>query len=391
MIRKYNLKYIVSGLITLSICYFITGCSGITVDQRITVSPDDWVMAGGSAQQQNVSRYTLAPPLNLMWDYNLEGGVGPAGITASDAIVFVNALQGELFTFDVITGGKIGNLKFLGKDCSTAPLILGNDVIFTFAGDKKYSIASYDLVSGKINWRKNYGDIQTSPILYEGFVYFSNLNGNFYKIETATGKIVWKYNTKSPVHSTCAISGNTAVLGNDNGNIMGIDITSGSEKWKIETKLPVISTPLISVGNVYIGGDDSNYYSIELETGKVNWKVNLHTKIIAGSAVDGNGNLVTGCVDGSVYSLNSLNGEINWKSVTYGAIISSPVVSGNYVYISSYDSYIYSLDAATGKVLWKSMLENKVKTSPVIWKEYLFVAADEIVYCFTSKNVEKKF
>ncbi|HAX48253.1 MAG TPA: hypothetical protein DCX92_04640, partial [Bacteroidetes bacterium] len=59
--------------------------------------------------------------------------------------------------------------------------------------------------------------------------------------------------------------------------------------------------------------------------------------------------------------------------------------------VSSYDSYIYSLDALTGKVLWKSMLENKVKTSPVVWKEYLFVAADEMLYCFTSRNVEKKF
>ncbi|HRE11231.1 MAG TPA: PQQ-binding-like beta-propeller repeat protein [Ignavibacteria bacterium] len=391
MTGKYILKYVLLILIHLNICYYITGCSGITVDKRITVSPDDWLMAGGSPQQQNVSKFILAPPLNLMWDYNLEGGVGPSGITASDAVVFVNALQGELFTFDVNTGGKIGNLKFLGKDCSTAPLILGNDVIFTFAGDKKYSIASYNLVSGEINWRKNYGDIQTSPILHEGFVYFSNLNGSFYKIESASGKIVWKYNTKSPVHSTCSVSGNTAVLGNDKGSIMGIDITAGTEKWKVETGLPVISTPLIYEGNAYLGCDDSNYYSIELETGKVNWKVNLHTKMIAGSAIDGNGNIVTGCVDGSIYSLNLLSGEVSWKAVTYGAVVSSPVVSGNYIYVSSYDSYIYSLDALTGKVLWKSMLENKVKTSPVVWKEYLFVAADEMLYCFTSRNVEKKF
>lgn len=374
--------------ITVS-CWFFTSCSGITVDKVIKVNPDDWIMAGGSPEQQHVSRYTLAPPLNLMWDYNIEGGVGPTGITASDAVVFVNALQGELFTFDVKTGGKIGNLKFLGKDCSTAPLILGNDVIVTYAGDKKYSLASYDLTAGKINWRKNYGDIQTSPVMKDNYVYFSGLNGNFYKVDEHSGVKIWKFNTKAPVHSTCAIGTSLAVLGNDKGTIYGVDLNTGEEKWKIETGQPVISTPLINSDNVYIGGNDSNYYCINQDSGNVVWKVNLHTKIIGGSALDANGNLIVGCVDGNVYSLNSSSGAVNWKMRSNGTIISSPVISGNYVYFSSYDSFIYCLDAANGNVLWSNMLENKVKTTPVIWRNYLFVAADEIVYCFTNKNIEK--
>ena len=389
MILKVLCKYSVVLLFVISACLFISSCSGITVDKVIKVSPDDWIMSGGSPEQQHVSKYTLAPPLNLMWDYNIEGGVGPNGIAATDAVVFINALQGELFTFDVKTGGKIGNLKFLGKDCSTAPLIIGNDVIVTYAGDKKFSLASYDLTQGKINWRKNYGDIQTSPILKDGYVYFSGLNGYFYKVELNTGTKLWKLNTKAQVHSTCAIGDGIAVLGNDKGLIIGVDINTGEEKWKVETGQPVISTPLINKGMVYIGGNDSNYYAINLETGSILWKVNLHTKIIGGSTIDANGNLISGCVDGSIYSLNNETGITNWKMSSKGAIISSPIISGNYVYFSSYDSYIYCLDASNGNVLWSSMLENKVKTTPVIWKDYLFVAADEIVYCFTNKTIEK--
>lgn len=383
------MKYIIAAVFTFVLLY-ISGCSGITVDKVIKVDQDDWTMSGGSPQQQHASKYVLAPPLNLMWDYNIEGGVGPSGITASDAVVFVNALQGELFTFDVNSGGKIGNLKFLGKDCSTAPLILGKDVVFTYAGDKKYSVASYDLTAGKINWRKNYGDIRTSPVLYEGYIYFGSLNGNFYKVELNSGKMIWKFNSKGQIHSTCAIKGTIAVFGNDKGFIYGIDLNTGAEVWKVDLKLPVFSTPLINEGNIYIGCNDSNFYSISLDSGKVNWKLNLHSKLIGGSAIDGEGNLVTGAVDGNIYSISS-SGEVKWKTSTNGAVISSPIVSGNYIYVSSYDSYIYSIDAANGRVLWSSMLENKVKTTPVIWKEYLFVAADEIVYCFTSKNVEKKF
>ena len=162
-----------------------------------------------------------------------------------------------------------------------------------------------------------------------------------------------------------------------------------AKKWKVETSQPVISTPLISGERVFIGCNDSNYYSINLLNCKIYWKVNLHTKIIGGSAIDINGNIITGCVDGSIYSLSNSLGEVNWKTQTNGTIISSPIISGNYIYISSYDSYIYSLDVTNGKILWSNLLENKVKTTPVIWRDYLFVAADEIVYCFTNKPIEK--
>jgi len=367
---------------------FITGCSGIRVEQDIKPEPADWVMSGGSPNQKNVSGYELVPPLNLMWDYNIEGGVGPVGITASDAVVFVNALQGDMFTFDVLTGGKIGNLKFLGKDCSTAPLILGNNVILAFAGDKKYSLVNYDLINGLVKWNKNFGDLQTSPVLFENYIYLGSLNGNFYKIDPSNGKKIWSYKAGAQIHSTCALNNNAAVFGTDKGKIIAVETASGTEKWKVETGLPVISTPLINGDKVYIGCNDSNFYCISLNDGNKFWQVNLHSKIISGSASDKDGNIIVGCVDGKLYKLSKENGNILWSAETKGTIVSSPVVSGKNLYISSYDSYVYAFDIETGKEVWKSpMLENKVKTSPIIWREYLFVAADEIVYCFTSKPV----
>jgi outer membrane protein assembly factor BamB len=377
-------------LLILQASFIIAGCSGITVDKQINTGPDDWIMGGGSAEQKNVSAFTLAPPLNLYWEFNLEGGVGSSGIAVADAVLFVNALQGEMFSFDISTGGKIGNLKFLGKDASTTPLILNNNVIVTYAGDKKYSLASYDLVNGKINWRRNYGDLQTSPILKDGYIYFGGLNGNFYKIDVHSGKLIWKFGSKGQIHSTCAVGNGIAVFGNDKGAIYGVDINSGSEKWKLQTANPVHSAPLVNDSVAYIGCSDSNYYAINLADGSVKWKRNLHSKIVGGSALYKPQNVLVGCVDGSLYSLDINDGSVKWRSATKGAIVSAPVISGNYVYCSSFDGFIYCFDASNGNVLWSTMLENKVKTAPVIWRDYLFTAADEIVYCFTTKNVEKK-
>lgn len=384
----------VSVCLTLALLFF-DGCSGIKIEKDVKVMPGDWVMAGGSPEQKHISAYSLAPPLNLLWDYDIEGGVGPSGIAVADAVLFVNALQGEMFTFDISTGGKIGNIKFLGKDASTSPLILGNDVIAAFAGDKKASLVSYDISLGKTNWIKNYGDIQTSPVLKDGFVFFGNLRGIQYKVDITSGNKVWKYNSGSPIHSTCAAAEGFLIFGTDKGRISCLSTDDGKEVWKIETKAPVMSTPMINNGKVYLGGNDSIYRAMNLSDGTDIWKSNMHTKIVGGSALyinksNGSEQVVFGCVDGSIYSVDIAGGSVIWKFRTNGTITSTPVISGDYIYCTSYDSYVYALNAGTGEMLWSYQLENKIRTTPIVWKDYLFVAADDIVYCFTNKTIEIK-
>lgn len=382
--------------VCLSLALLLSGgCSGIKIEKDVKVMPGDWVMAGGSPEQRHISGYTLAPPLNLLWDYDIEGGVGPSGIAVADAVLFVNALQGEMFTFDVSTGGKIGKVTFLGKDVSTSPLVLGNNVIVSFAGDDRYSLVSYDISAGKFNWSRNYGYVQTSPVLKDGFVYFGNLRGVQYKIDVTSGRKEWKFSSGSPIHSTCAAADGFVIFGNDEGIINCVSEADGYEVWKIETYAPVLSTPMINKGIAYLGGNDSIYRAINLSDGSVIWSNNMHTKIIAGSALyqnktDSSEQVIFGCVDGSVYSVEISSGSVGWKFQTKGTITSTPVISGGYVYCTSYDSYVYTLDAVTGAMLWNYQLENKIKTTPIIWKDYLFIASDIIVYCFTNKAIEIK-
>lgn len=384
------LKFYCIILFLFAALIIIPSCSGIKIEKSVVITQSDWLMAGGSAEQQHVSRFKLPPPLYLKWKYNIEGGVGSSGICVSDAIVFVNALQGEMFSFDVSSGGKIGNVKFLGKDASTAPLILGNDIILTYAGDRKSTVVSYNLLTGNITWKKYFGDIQTSPILYEKFVYFSSLNGTFYKINPLNGELVWSFKIGKPIRSTCAINSGLAVFGCDDHYIYSVNTELGTEIWKFKTEQPIYSTPLIYDGKVFIGGNDSIYYCLGLNSGKLIWKVNLSAKMIGGSAIDKDKNVITGCIDSKIVSLKSSNGEINWKTYTKGTIVSSPVISDDYIYITSYDGYLYCLGSKEGNIIWKYEMENKSKTTPVVWQNYLFTAADDIVYCFTNNENEIK-
>lgn len=383
-----QIKYYWITLFALALIY---GCSGVNISQRIEPGPNDWIMAGGGVMQQNVAYNVVNPPLYLKWTYDCDAGFGYITMTAADAVVFVNTLQGEMHSIDVESGGKIGHLSFLGKDASTSPVIDGNNIIVAYAGDNNYSLASYNLILSEITWRVNLGYIQASPLMYENFIYVGTLNGKFYKIDKKDGKTIWETNANSPIHSTPSISNNRAVFGTDDGYIHCIDLANGSNLWKVKTGASVVSAPMIKDNLVYTGSYDSNYYCINLDSGRIKWKENIKTKIASGSSLYNNSAVIFGGIDGNLYSIEASSGKVNWVFPTKGVITSTPLTSGNNIYFTSFDWHAYCINGKDGKMLWSYEIDGKGKTSPIIWKNYLFIAADKFIYCFsTNSNDEKK-
>jgi outer membrane protein assembly factor BamB len=370
---------------TALFCLFFASCTGVKLSQKIVLSEGDWLMAGGSPEQKNVASTELTPPLHKLWDYDIEGGIGYSGIAVADAVIFVNSLAGEMVCIDASSGGRIGTLGFLGKDAGTTPLIMGNNCIVTYAGDNKYSVASYNMLEARRNWRKNFGYIQTSPVYRDHSVYFGSLSGNQHKIIDSTGKLVWKYFAGEPIHSTCAVTEKHVLFGTDKGSFCCLNSDNGLEFWRIKLNAPIFSTPLVNNETAFFGADDSNYYAVNITRGSIQWSKNMKTKIVSGSTIFRDSLIIFGGINGFVYALNALNGELVWSFKTYGTITSSPLTSGKFIYCTSFDSYLYCLDGQTGTLVWSYLFENKSRTTPVIWKNYLFAAADRSVYCFSNK------
>jgi outer membrane protein assembly factor BamB len=374
---KYTFSYLKFFFI-----FLVSGCTGINIHQVVVLSGDDWVMSGGNTEQQYRSKSIISPQFQLLWTYNCDAGFGPSCVSAADAMVFVNTLQGEMHCVDISSGGKIGQLNFLGKEASTTPSIDENKLILAFAGDNRRSLVCYDMLNGMNIWRINIGYLQTSPILSDNYIYIGSLDGKEYKISKLNGSIIWDYNTRSQIHSTAALYDNKVVFGADNGYIYCINTDGGSEFWKYKTDGSVITTPMIFDKKVFIGSFDSNYYCLDVDSGKVIWKQDLKTRMTAGSTLFDSNTVIFGGVDGILYALNTSNGEIKWKFPTKAVITSTPLSAGDYVYFSSHDWHIYCLNGYDGKELWNYELDGRGKTSPVIWSNFLFVTADKYLYCF---------
>jgi eukaryotic-like serine/threonine-protein kinase len=378
-------RFLITVFLIIAPPLFWSGCTGVHLSQMIVPGSDDWLMSGGLPEQHNISKSVIEPPLELVWSYNIDAGIGYSAISVSDGVVFVNNLQGEMYCIDVSTGGKIGQLNFLGKEANTTPLIDGNDIYVAFAGDNKYSLVCYNLLEGDIKWRRRLGYIQTSPVLKNAYIYAGSINGKFYKLDKS-GRIEWKFNSGSPIHSTCAILGDKAVFGNDDGYIYCIGTADGLSEWKFKTGGPIMAAPLVFNDKVFIGSYDSNYYCLDIDSGSKVWSTNLKTKLFSGSTLFNDSSVVFGGIDGNLYSININNGSVNWTFNTNGVITSTPLASGRYIYFSSYDRFLYCVDGNNGKALWSYEMEGKGKTSPVIWRDLLFAADDIDLICFKHKK-----
>ena len=380
--KKINFFLLILFLL-MPVIFF--SCSGVNLSQRILIGKTDWLMCGGNAAQQNVSQMVLNPPFTLLWSYDCDAGIGNNAVVASDAVVFVNDFNGELQLIDISTGSKIGLLNFLGGDANTSPLLVDDRVILSYSGDNKYSLAKFNFLTRDNDWRIDLDYLQTSPILYDTNIYVGSLNGKEYRIGLKKGNILWSYDAKSQIHSTCAVDNGRVVFGADNGYIYCLNTLNGAEIWKYKTGDAVFSTPLIFNNTVFAGSYDSSYYAIDLDSGRVKWKMNMSTKIYSGSALYGN-NVIFGGIDGNLYSLNTAYGEKSWVFPTNGVVTCTPLVAGNNVYFTSYDWFAYCLDAPTGKMKWNYQLEGKGRTTPVIWKDFLIIPNDKYVYCFKENH-----
>jgi outer membrane protein assembly factor BamB len=69
-------------------------------------------MCGGNLQKTNISnsKNVLTPPFSLLWEFSLEAGVSKNSISASDGVVFINTLNGELQALNITNGKSLGSL-----------------------------------------------------------------------------------------------------------------------------------------------------------------------------------------------------------------------------------------------------------------------------------------
>lgn len=373
---KDNIHYFLFFCIWISVIFF--SCSVIKLTKQIKPQANDWVQYGGNHLRTNNSNIELTPPLAPAWEYDGKAGFGPYSATASDSILFIGNLRGDLHLVD-IQSGKIIKKQKLGT-AITGSITLSAGAAYIALLNNSKTFGKFNLLHGNYDWTINAGQIETAPLLYGKQVFVASLEGKLSAIDTRSGILNWAFipagKKIKPIRSSPATDGNIVVAGSDDGNLYAVDIDNGKLKWKFKTEKSIFSSPSI-VGNVVLFGSlDGNYYCVNILDGNLIWKKNFSAPIYSSQAAS-DSFVYVGASDGVLRCLDISDGTQKWSFKAQSNFYAAPLISGNILYIGSLDKNLYAIDVRTGNLVWSYLMKGRIKSSPAIWGDYLFVLTDD--------------
>ena len=249
--------------------------------------------------------------------------------------------------------------------------------------------------------------IPSSPAVAAGLVYFSSYDGNFYAVDAAGGKLRWKFadpgerrfsakhlHGSQPAGETMpdpfdvylsspVVWNGTVYFGSGDGNIYALDAATGALRWKFQTGDVVHASPAISDGRLFVGSWDSYFYALDAASGKELWRFktgedpDFHNQVgIQSSATVADGVVYFGCRDSNLYAVDAATGKLVWKFNNKGSwVVASPIVHEGKVYFATSDTALFRiLDARSGAEQFTLPLRWLIFSSPAIAGSDIFIA-----------------
>jgi outer membrane protein assembly factor BamB len=208
-----------------------------------------------------------------------------------------------------------------------------------------------------------FGNFATTPIVYQGVVYFQDLNSNVYAVDEQTGKLMWKHAFKAPTIGPNGVSlGYGRLYGATESTAFALNPKTGALIWKhrltpsvkvgidmapqlYDNKVLISTVPGSGVKHFYEAGAVGVVYSLDAATGKTLWSFNTVPKPKKGlysggglwypPAVDANGDVYLGVANPGLWPLTPKNPN--------GALRPGP---------NLYTDSLVVLDGNTGKLKW---------------------------------------
>jgi outer membrane protein assembly factor BamB len=139
----------------------------------------------------------------LDWQYQTSDDGPTAAVVEDDHVVFnTESCELEVLT---VHGTPVWK-KWLGDPLMSMPAVGGGRVYMAYPdsmGDHRHYMACFDLRTGQEYWKAPIeGEVITAPVLAEGHVHFSTLDGTLYRLRQDDGHTEWKEPrnaTSSPV------------------------------------------------------------------------------------------------------------------------------------------------------------------------------------------------
>jgi outer membrane protein assembly factor BamB len=201
---------------------------------NVQLGPNNILYAGSD----NGHMYALNLQGEKVWNLktNMMIWSSPSFSPQGDWMVF-GSLDGYVYLVHPETG-KLYDKYRINQDVKSSPSVDKNGHIYV--GASNFNFYSFKVVKNRLvkrwKFKKARGEIYSSPALYKDRLVFGSLDGSLYCLSKNTGKMIWKYETFSPIAASPLITKDGKVLfGAKNGKLYLVDIMTGKRIWSYRT------------------------------------------------------------------------------------------------------------------------------------------------------------
>jgi eukaryotic-like serine/threonine-protein kinase len=366
--------------IAIAICFLLfVGCAPFRGFESRNIEEGGWRNFRNSISEPGVATGKIDPPLRLLWKFKAGGPIDASPIVASGA-VFIGSWDRKFHLVDARSGQEMGRYGFSSSITSTA-CVEGEILYFgTEVEDNRF--LAINLKDGKVIWEKKVDDLYSSPLVWEGKIFFGTSSGYVSALNSLSGEVVWQFKTEGKIKSSPIVYDGMLYIGSLDNWFYALDAESGCLKWKYKSEAGIFSSAIAYDTLVYFGSADEYLYALNRNTGDLIWKFKTGAAIYSSPTAEG-GFVYFGSNDYCMYALNASSGELIWKFETEGLVHSSPLVIGDKILFGSFDHNCYMLNRSNGELLWGYKTDGMISSSPAYYEGKIYIASrDNYLYCF---------
>jgi outer membrane protein assembly factor BamB len=248
--------------------------SGDFITSSPTVVGEQILFGSGDGFLYSVQRRTG----RVQWKFKTGGRVRSSA-AVDEGTVYVGSQDGKVYAIELKSGAQkwvhetegasldSSHYGFDRRTVQSSPAVVGGAVYIGARDGFLYALSAAD---GHRLWRFDHqvSWVNSSPAVVGGQVYAGSSDGQFEQsVNAPTGAETWRFQAKSTVWGSPAISGNVLYFGDASGSLFAIDRTNGKELWHYQISDKIHSSPVVSNGRVYFGSDDGGVYAVNVAHG----------------------------------------------------------------------------------------------------------------------------
>lgn len=309
-------------------------------------------------------------------------------------------------------------------DGVATPALVGDKLYVFTRQDGNEVTRCLDAATGKEVWADKYETAavkgpaggfagpRASPTVADGVVVTMGVNGVLSCLDAATGRKVWRVETKgvpkfftssSPIVTDKLVI--AQIGGEGSGAVAAYDLATGDQKWKWADEGTGYASPvLMTVGGtrMLVAETDKSVVGLGPKDGKLLWKTpfavtgrgyNASTPMVEGQTV-----IFSGSGRGTramkvEKAGDTFTAKEVWNNPDNSVIYNTPVVENGTVYGLTSSNKLFAVNAETGKTAWTNDVKGKggygsiVDAGPVLFS--LTPAAQLLVFEPTDKGYKE--